>query len=185
MIRRQHVMVAMVVWSVFAVILSDSSGIAAAKRPVSTELAGGPILTERGVGGLRLGRTLSEVRRAKLIGRVRPGCELVRPRPYWARLRSPLRGSATFTGSRGTSRLDALLITSGAVTDRGVRIGSTAAQVLRAYPEAKVQNSRPGDPLQFSAIQVTRGGRSRLWFMLDRPRGRVLSFEIPGPQFCE
>ena len=144
-----------------------------------------PVITDRGVGGLTLGRTLAQVRGAGLVGRVTPGCELASPRPYGARLRAPLQGFATFSGRAATSRLVSLVVTGGAATDRQVTIGTTAAKVRRAYPKARLQNSRAGDPIEIYAIVVARARRDRIWFVLDRPGGRVQSIHIPGPEFCE
>lgn len=143
------------------------------------------VLTERGVGGLRLGRSLAAIRRDRLIGPVSPGCELASPRPFGARIRAPLAGFATFDGRAATSRLVALSITGGARTSRGVTIGTSAANVRHAYPGARVENSGPPNPIQFNAIVVSRAGRDRIWFFLDRRGGRVRSIDLPSAQFCE
>ncbi len=162
------------------------AGLVAATIPAALAAnATSPVITERGVGGLTLGRTLAQVRGAGLVGRVTPGCELASPRPYGARLQAPLQGFATFSGRAATSRLVSLSITGGAATDRQVTIGTTAAKVRRAYPKARLQNSRAGDPIEIYAIVVARARRDRIWFVLDRPGGRVQSIHIPGPEFCE
>jgi len=147
--------------------------------------APGQILTERGVRGLTLGRTLAAVRGDGLVGRLRPGCELASPRQWFGPLRPPLTGFATFSGRAAASRLQALDIRAGAVTACGIGIGSTARQVLRAHPAARERNSRPGDPLQFTAIVIARGGKDRMWFDLTRRGGTVRTISVPGPQFCE
>jgi hypothetical protein len=140
-------------------------------------------LTDTGVPGLRLGMRLDAIRRAGLIGALNPGCDLYSPLPFEATLRSPLGGVATFSGNTSSSKLIALEITAGAVTDRGIAIGSSAASVLRAYPGAIVQNST--EPLTFNAIAFSRAGKSIIWFFLDRAGGHVRSFALPQPQFCE
>ena len=142
------------------------------------------MVTEHGVGRLTLGRTLAEVRRDGLIGTTRPGCELASPRPLIARLRAPLSGWATFDG-RAPHHLQALAITAGAVGRNGIRIGDSSAAVARAFPSAHVIDSRPPKPLVFSAVVLRRNGHDLLWFMLDRPRGKVTEFDVPAPQFCE
>ena len=138
-------------------------------------------LTENGVGGLRLGDSLAEIRARRLIGPLRPGCELGTPRPVVARLTGLLVGSAEFTGGPGARRLGAISVTRGAVTDRHVGIGSSATTVQRAYPGARLERS--ASPLQYSAVVVQRDGRDRIWFLLRK--GRVSSIELPAPQFCE
>jgi hypothetical protein len=146
--------------------------------------AGTSGLTEKGVGPLLLGRTLAEINREHLIGPATPGCELASPRPIGARLHAPFVGYATFGGA-APHRLQALSISAGVKTSRGVAIGDRGARVLHAYPGARVLNSRPGDPLQFNAIVVRSSGRDRMWFLLDRPNGHVTEFDVPAPQFCE
>jgi hypothetical protein len=149
-------------------------------RPAATR-----VLTEHGVDGLRLGRTRMAIRTRGLIGRIHQGCELASPRPTVASLRPPLVGAATFGGSGPGSRLTALSIRAGAVTDHGIAIGSSTGQVLRAYPNARVRNSAPSSPIQFNAVVVKRAGKPRIWFMLDHRGGHVRSFEAPQPQICE
>lgn len=120
-----------------------------------------------------------------LIGTVRKGCDIMSPPNYWARLRPPVRGTATFRGNTPRSPLRSLWLEGGVVTDRGVKVGSPAAAVRRVYPRAQVVNTRPGDPLQFSAITIVRKGKWRMWFLLDQPGGRVEAISVPGPEFCE
>jgi hypothetical protein len=145
---------------------------------------GGSRLSEKGVSGLLLGRPLAQIKADHLIKPTTPGCELASPRPIAARLRAPFDGFATFNGA-SPHRLQALAILGGTKTSRGIAIGDPAAKVLSAYPTAKVNNSRPGDPLQFTAIVVRSGGRDRMWFLLDRAGGKVTELDVPAPQFCE
>jgi hypothetical protein len=149
-------------------------------RPAAT-----PILNEHGVDGLLLGRTRKAIRTRGLIGPIHRGCELASPRPSVASLRPPLVGAATFGGPGPSSRLTAVSVRAGAVTDRGIAIGSSAADVLRAYPNAHVKNSARSNPVRFNAVVVKRGGRYRIWFMLDHRGGHVRSFEVPLLQICE
>jgi len=143
------------------------------------------VLTERGVDGLLLGRSLAAIRSRHLIGRLRKGCELASPRPYFAPLRAPLTGTATFSGRTPASKLTFLSVRAGAVTSRGIAIGSPGRQALHAYANAHIKNSAPSNPVKFNAIVVKRDGRYRLWFLLDRRGGNVRSFEVPYPQICE
>jgi hypothetical protein len=127
---------------------------------------------------------LAEARKTALVGPTRPGCELVLPRPLTAELRPPLTGFATFSGG-GAKPLESLLVERGAQTVRRIAPGATAAAVRRAYPEAQLLTARPTDPIQLTALIVKRGGKDRIWFMLDRPGGRVIQLAIPLPQVCE
>jgi hypothetical protein len=140
-------------------------------------------LTDSGVGGYRLGRTLASLRASRLIGAVRKGCDISSPPDYWAHLRAPLRGTATFRGNSPGARLVFLYLQSGVVTGGGIRVGSSGAAVRRAYPQAHKEKSEPPDPLQVDAFTVVRAGKIRMWFSMDR--GRVKSISIPGPEFCE
>ena len=141
------------------------------------------VLDEHGAGGLRLGRTLAAIKADGLIGKATPGCERASPRPVVASLKAPLRGAATFTKSGGKFRLRALSVRAGAITDRGIRIGSTAAAVKRAYPTAKALDQT--DPLLIHALVFKRRGVDKIWFMLTKHGGRVTSFELPAAQACE
>ena len=142
------------------------------------------VLTERNVDGLRLGQTLAQARGTGRIGPTTPGCELASPRPLAARLRPPLKGFATFDG-KAPHRLLSLDVTGGAQTTRHVRVGTSAVAARRAYPEAHLRTSKPSDPLQLTALIVKRGGKDRIWLMLNRPGGRVTDLAVPGPQLCE
>jgi hypothetical protein len=151
----------------------------------ATASAATPVLTEHGVRGLQLGKTLAQARATGLIGATGPGCELVStPPPVAARLRAPLKGFATFAG-KAPHRLVSLDIRGGAITVRHVRVGDSAAKVRSKYPEAHLLTSKPSDPLQLTALIVKRGGKDRIWLMLNKPGGRVTDLAVPGPQLCE
>ena len=141
-------------------------------------------LTERGVDGVQLGRTLAQVRATGRIAAATPGCELVSPRPLVAQLRAPLKGYATFDGAP-PHRLIALDVVAGVQTTRHVAVHATAASVHRKYPAARLLVSKPSDPIQLMAYIVRRGGKDRMWFRLDHPRGYVAAIDVPAPQICE
>src|SRR5215211_3342871 len=139
-------------------------------------------LSEHGTRMLPIGAPLAKVRRLGFIGAVRAGCELASPRPYVAKLRLPLIGTATFDGGKPTSRLRSVSIQAGVITSRGVVLGLSKDFVLRRYPHARIRKSPRGAPIAYKAVVVRRDGKDRMWFLLDR-RGLVKSFEIPRPQF--
>jgi hypothetical protein len=144
-----------------------------------------PILSEKGVGGLKLGRSYAAIKKAGLIGKVTPGCELASPRPYGAKLRSPLKGFATFTGKAGHRVLSSLVITGGAKTAKGIKRGSTAAAIHAAYPTAKDLDSKSGDPIQIHAIVLKRNGKDKIWFVLSKHNGVLTEFGVPSLEICE
>jgi hypothetical protein len=143
-----------------------------------------PKITPKGIGKLRLGTPLAVIQRAHLLGRTHRGCDLAWPAPIVAQLSPPLEGTATFSGS-GAHRLQAISITGGAKTDRGVGVGDRASKVRRAYPSATVQDAPPGDPLQLHAITVAEHGKTVLWLELGRAGGRVTEIDIPSLETCE
>jgi len=170
-------------WSILG--LGLVAAIAAASLVVGAAGAGAPlVVTEQGVHGLKLGMPLAVARRSGLIGPTTPGCPLVSPTPVGARLRAPLKGFATFDG-KAPHRLVALDVRGGAITTRHVRVGDSAAKARRAYPNARLLTSKPGDPLQLTALIVTRGGQDRLWLMLNKPGGHVTDLAVPTVQACE
>lgn len=141
------------------------------------------VLSEAGLSGLTLGRPLAAVKASQLIGHITIGCEVSHPRPLVAPLRAPLTGFAEFSAK--SRRLTSLFVTKGVVTNRGIRIGDTAAKVRGAYPHTRVEHSGPRNPLVYDAIVATSRGHDRIWFLLDKRGGRVRSFNLPTLNTCE
>jgi hypothetical protein len=113
-------------------------------------------VTLDGVGGARPGMSVAAVS-AKWGVPVRPDYE-VRPTCGTARLTSPgIVGQAIFM-PRG--RFGAVFFRSGAVTGRGIEIGSTVAQLRRAYPKL---SSRPDRYIHGGRNYFLRRARAPHW----------------------
>ena len=113
-------------------------------------------VTLDGVGGARPGMSIAAVSAAWGVS-LRSNYE-VRPTCGTARIGRPgIVGEAIFM-PRG--RFGAVFFRRGAVTGRGIRIGSTLAQLRRAYPRL---SSRPDRYLHGSRIYFVRRARAPHW----------------------
>jgi len=113
-------------------------------------------VTLEGVGGARPGMSVAAVS-AKWGVRLRPDYE-VRANCGTARIERPgIMGEAIFM-PRG--RFGAVFFRSGAVTGRGIRIGSTLAQLRRAYPKL---SSRPDRYIHGGRNYFLRRARAPHW----------------------
>src|SRR5688572_17787995 len=95
-------------------------------------------VTADGVGQVKLGMTFAELREKRLVGKLRPGCELAE-NTRSARLRSPLRGTVNFTTSTPRKVVD-VSVRRGARA-RGVKVGDRIRDIRDAFPRAKVDHS--------------------------------------------
>jgi hypothetical protein len=109
---------------------ATEQGCAAADCEVATAAAPGAArITSTGVGGVRLGRTYTSLRRVGLLSKLVPGCELGGPQTRSATLAAPLWGSVDLT-LRSPRRVAAILVRGGAAA-RGVGIGATSRRSAR------------------------------------------------------
>lgn len=125
-------------------------------------------VTLDGVGGVRPGMSVAAVSAAWGVS-LRPNYE-VRPTCGTARIERPgVAGQAIFM-PRG--RFGAVFFRRGAVTGRGIRIGSTLAQLRRAYPKL---SSRPDRYIHAGRNYFLRRARAPHWELrVDvSPEGRV------------
>jgi hypothetical protein len=137
--------------------------------------------TPKGVGALRLGRTIDALRSEGLIGGASKGCELARGERV-APLKAPFEGWAHFYPAR---RLSALSITGGAETAAGVGIGTPAGQARKAYPAATYDPPPRRAPIQVGFVWI--GGRfhPKMTLVIDPDSHRVSEIAIPYPSICE
>jgi hypothetical protein len=147
-----------------------------------TQSAGGlKRITAKGAGKVKLGKTYKSLRRAGLIGKMRPGCELVGPRARSATLRAPLEGSVDF--SRGKTRRVVHITVLGGAAARGVRVGDTQDDVLQEFPRARVDDSTQ-DRYGVTLVRVPKSGGGKMDFVIGSGE-RVMSINLPGVSFCE
>jgi hypothetical protein len=153
--------------------------------PASCEVvtaAAAATITPAGVGAVRLGRTYASLRRAGLLGKVAPGCELGGPRTRSASLRAPLRGSVDLTF--GSPRRVASISVRGGATARGVGIGASSAKIRAAFPKAIFDHSGEG-VFGVTFVRVPRSGGGRLEFAVDTTTKKVTIIGIPRIALCE
>jgi hypothetical protein len=135
-----------------------------------------------GVGGVKLGKTYSELHRKGLVGGIRRGCELGGPNTRAARLRPPLAGSVDFTLT--SPRRVTNITVAGGATARGVGIGATVADIKAAYPKAKLDHSTD-ETFGITLVKVPKSGGGRLSFAVDTTTHKVTLIGIPFIAFCE
>ncbi len=139
-------------------------------------------ITPAGVGAVKLGRTYTSLRAAKLVGAIGPGCELAGPSTRSARLRSPLKGGVDFTQT-SPRKVANIAVTSGA-TARGVGIGATASRIRRAYPKVVADRSTES-VFAITLYKVPVSGGGRLQFAVDVKTKKVTTIGIPAIAFCD
>jgi hypothetical protein len=154
----------------------------AAVAPALTVRATPKKITAGGVGAVKIGATYTKLRAAGLVGRIGPGCELGGPAARSAALRPPLGGSVDLTRS-SPRRVRVISVLKGAKA-RGVGIGSTQAQVKRAFPRAVVDRSTERT-FGITIMKVPRGGGGKLQFGLSTRTKKVTLIGIPHIAICD
>jgi hypothetical protein len=134
------------------------------------------------VGQIQLGDTIASLSKRKLIGGLKPGCELD-PGQRVAKLKSPLKGFAIFF--HGGKRLSSLVVEGGAETAKHIRVGSTVREAKQAYPAAEYD--RPGnvEPFAEGFLWVNDSSNPKMTFLIEPNSKRVEAIDLPSPNFCE
>jgi hypothetical protein len=138
-------------------------------------------ITRNGVGQVKLGMTFAELREKRLVGRLRPGCELAE-NTRTARLRSPLRGNVNFTQSTPRKVTD-IAVTRGGKA-RGVGIGDRIRDIRDAFPRAIVDHSTE-DVFGITLVRIPRNGGGRIQFSVPLDTRRIDLIAVPFIAFCE
>jgi hypothetical protein len=140
-----------------------------------------PIASGDGVGALRLGRTIDQLRALKLIGGARKGCELA-PGERVAPLKAPLQGFAHFYPGK---RLSSVGVTDGAETAAGISIGAKVGDARAAYPKATYNPPGTAQPFPVGFIWIGGERNPKMTLVIDPDSRRVSEIAIPSPSFCE
>jgi len=138
-------------------------------------------ITRNGVGQVKLGMTFQELREKRLVGKLRPGCELAE-NTRSARLRSPLRGIVNFTQSTPRKVTD-VSVRRGAKA-RGVGIGDRIRDIRDAFPRARVDHSTE-DVFGITLVRIPRNGGGRIQFSVPLDTRRIDLIAVPFIAFCE
>jgi hypothetical protein len=141
-----------------------------------------PTITRSGVGKVKVGKTYKSLRKQKLLGKVRPGCELGGPNTRSASLRLPLKGSVDLT-TTSPRKVRTITVVRGAAA-RGVGIGATTADIRAAFPAAVVDQSTD-DVFGITLVKIPKSGGGRIAFTVDTTTKLVTSIGIPSVAFCE
>lgn len=141
-----------------------------------------PVVKPGQVGAIRLGDTIASLSERKLIGGLKPGCELD-PGQRVAKLKPPLKGFAIFF--HGGKRLSSLVVEGGAETLAGITVGSTVRDARDAYPKAEYDRPGSMEPFAEGFLWVNNSRNPKMTFLIQQKSNRVLSINLPSPNFCE
>jgi hypothetical protein len=138
-------------------------------------------ITPTRLGDVHLGDRAATLKAYGRVGALSPGCELTGRREYGAALRAPLSGTLTFNAAKRVTNITA---DRGVVTNRGVRIGTRASAVLRAYPGARYDRPMPGAPIDAGFI-TAKLPTGTLTFAIAASTRRVFTIGAPTVPVCE
>ena len=141
-----------------------------------------PIVKPGHVGQIQIGETIASLSARKLIGGLKPGCELD-PGQRVAKLKPPLKGFAIFF--HGGRRLSSLSIEGGAETAKGVRPGSTAHEARQAYPKADYDPPGSAKPFAEGFLWINNERRPKMTIVVNPGTKLVQSIDLPSPNLCE
>jgi hypothetical protein len=155
--------------------------VAAASAGAESAAVKAPIATANGVDGLRLARTIDQLRALKLIGGARKGCELS-PGERVAPLKAPLQGLAHFYPGK---RLSSIGLTAGAETAAGIGIGDGVGEARAVYPKAPYDPPHTVQPFPQGFVWIGGEQHPKMTLVIDPDSRHVSEIAIPTPSFCE
>jgi hypothetical protein len=165
-----------------AVVCLGAAAVGTGAAPAGAGTAPAVKITATGVGGVKIGKTYTALRKRKLIGKIAPGCELGGPNTRSARLRAPLQGGVDFTLS--SPRMVTNITVTGGATARGVGVGATIADIKAAYPKAKEDHTTE-ETFGVTLVKIPKSGGGKLQFAVDTTTGKVTQIGVPFIAFCE
>ena len=142
-----------------------------------------PVIGPKGVGLVKIGKRYETLRRQKLIGKIRPGCELGGPNTRSAKLKSPLTGNVDFT-QKSPRKLTNVTVFEGAATAKGVGIGATIEEIQAAYPNAKVDHGTD-EVFRATFVTIPKSDGGRFQFAVEVETGKTSAIGIPYLATCE
>jgi hypothetical protein len=157
--------------------------VGAASAPASDVASSGATsITSRGIGGVKVGKSYTKLRQQKLIGKIRPGCELGGPNTRSALLKAPLEGSVDFTLT-SPRKVESITLSAGA-TAKGVGIGDSTADIKAAFPHAKVDHNTD-EVFQLTLVRIPKADGGVFVFGVDTNTKKISVIGIPYIAFCE
>lgn len=162
---------------------SSSTSTTAQAVTTTTAAKATPVITEQGIGKLKLGMTTAQAKATGQIGTVEPGCEVAGPGEFGADLHAEgATGNVTFRDDKVVN----IVVRSGARTAAGIGTGSTLAQIRKAYiaDEVKVDDSYQ-EQFRFTLVSVIRDGTTIFDFDMDSESGKVGNVWVPNVRLCE
>jgi hypothetical protein len=157
--------------------------IAATGAPADVGPSGSKTITYRGVGGVKIGKRYTDLRKQKLVGKIGPGCELGGPNTRSARLSKPLVGSVDFTLS-SPRKVTSITISGGGAKAKGVGIGGKIADIQAKFPHATVDHS--GESVfELTFVHVPKSDGGLIEFGVDTKTKKITVIGIPSIAVCE
>jgi hypothetical protein len=153
--------------------------------PSTTAVAASPsVLTDRGIGKLRIDMTLAAAKATGEIGATRPGCELGGPGELVADINTGVADGLVYFNDE---LLSGIVVRGGAKTATGVGSGSTVAQIQQAYPppyDVKVDHSTE-EVFGAAIVSVSRSSKQLFGFDVDPSTNKARTVAIPAIRTCE
>jgi hypothetical protein len=177
---RSRLLVGGVIAAFVAAVIAIAIG--ATIAPALTVRATPKKITPSGVGAIKVGASYDQLRAAKLVGPLQPGCELAGPNLRTARLSAPLSGAVNLSG--GSPRKVTGIVVTGGATARGVGVGASATKIRKAFPKARFDHSTDR-MFAITLVTIPKSGGGRLQFALGTITKTVTEIAVPSIAFCE